>query len=76
MERFTFKDQRKFNGRLNAGKVVHLIEVETRVDNEDQSEMTIAMTSCGTVSPTYRGSSFSVAEKLEVTCKKCLKRMK
>lgn len=73
--RHTFKNKQVFNGTFGSGKVIHQIESEVRVDNKDQSEMTIVMTSCGQSSPTFRQASYRKFDK-EVTCKKCLKRIK
>lgn len=71
--RFTFKDKATFNGTFNSGSVIHLVESKVRVDNEDNSELTITMTSCGQSSPSFNGHAF-VKSSEEVTCKKCLKR--
>ena len=76
MARHTFKDKQIFTGRFGTGKVMHQIESEVRVDNEDQSEMTIVMTTCGQSSPTYNRHSFTYYKDAEITCKKCLKRVK
>lgn len=74
-KRHTFKDKQVFNGTFGSGKVIHQIESEVRVDNEDQSEMTITMTTCGQSSPTMQRHSFVKYNK-EITCKKCLKRVR
>ena len=72
MNRFTFKDKETYNGKFNTGKVVHQIETEIRIDNEDNSEMRITMTTCGQESPGGYGRHYGKM-KAEVTCKKCLK---
>lgn len=74
-KRHTFKDKQVFNGTFGSGKVIHQVESEVRVDNEDQSEMTITMTTCGQSSPTFSQSRIRKFDK-EITCKKCLKRAK
>lgn len=74
-KRHTFKDKQIFNGTFGSGKVIHQIESEVRVDNEDGSEMTIVMTTCGQSSPSYRPHGF-FRRNAEITCKKCLKRVK
>lgn len=72
--RHTFKDKQLFNGTFGSGKIIHQIESEVRVDNQDNSEMKIVMTTCGQSSPSYRSETYRKFDK-EITCKKCLKRL-
>lgn len=72
--RFTFKDRQEFNCTFNTGSVVHLAVSETRVDNEDDSELDITMTLCGQESPSMSIRSFFQTSK-PITCKRCLKKL-